>query len=65
MGAKDRWVTVNSDGTIDLYEENDGWSFVSGGPQRTSQKVTLEHLKTRHPRLYSDAVDQLGKLLLS
>lgn len=55
MGAPDRYITVDDDGTIHLHEENDGWSFLRN-PQHQERVVSLEELKVSYPKLYEQAL---------
>lgn len=44
MTAKDRFIRVAKDGTIYECEENDGWSYMSGGADRQETIVSLSSL---------------------
>lgn len=56
MGAKDRYVSVD-DGKLVMNVENDGWTFVTKGPERTEQSVTLESLQGTE--YYNEAISSL------
>jgi hypothetical protein len=44
MGAKDRYVSVD-DGKLVMNVENDGWTFMNKGPERSEEHITLKSLE--------------------
>jgi hypothetical protein len=42
--AMDRWLEIEDDKII-LFEENDGWTYLKRGPERTQSQVYLIKLR--------------------
>lgn len=59
MSAKDRYVSVD-DGKLVMNVENDGWTFMTKGPERTEQSVALESLE-RYRILRRGYIQSQGK----
>jgi hypothetical protein len=44
MSAKDRYVSMD-EGRLVMNEENDGWTFMTKGSERSEEHVTLKSLE--------------------
>ena len=54
--TEERWVFIDKTGRLILHIENDGVAFLRRGAEVTEQVVTLEFLRQRYPKQYSEAV---------
>ncbi len=60
--SRERWIEIE-DGKIMLYSENDGWSYMRDGAERSKREVTLEELDRNYDKeLYRQALKLLTNL---